>query len=147
MPLFTKSDKIVLDTNMVVSTLIAKRGEPAKLFKLIISEEVENYTTTEIIKEISEVLSREEITKRTLKEERRFILEQYLIHSKLTEPKVKHTVVEHSSDNKFIDAAVEAKAKFIISGDKHLLVIKEFKGIKITTAKEYLGNSDEMQTA
>ena len=138
MPLFTESDKIVLDTNIVVSALIGKHGESAKLFKLIISEEVENYTSTEIIKEISEVLSREEITKRTLKEERQFILEQYLIHSKLTEPKTKHNVVEHASDNKFIDAAVEAKAKFIISGDKHLLAIKEFKGIKIITAKEYL---------
>ena len=138
MPLFTESDKIVLDTNIVVSALIGKHGESAKLFKLIISEEVENYTSTEIIREISEVLSREEITERTLKEERQFILEQYLIHSKLTEPKTKHNVVEHASDNKFIDAAVEAKAKFIISGDKHLLAIKEFKGIKIITAKEYL---------
>jgi putative PIN family toxin of toxin-antitoxin system len=140
MPLFTKSDKIVLDTNIVISALIGKQGESAKLFKLVISEEIENYTTAEIIKEVGEVLSREEIIKRTLKEERQFILEQYLIHSKLTEPKTKHSIIEHASDNKFIDAAIEAKAKFIISGDKHLLEKKEFKGVKIINAKDYLGN-------
>ena len=137
---YTKSDKkrIVLDTNIVVSALIGKHGESAKLFEKLIQDEIENYTSTEIIKEIVEVLNREEITKRTPKEARQFILEQYLIHSKLTQPKTKHLIVEHKSDNKFIDVAIEAKASYIISGDKHLLEIKEFKGIKIINAKEYL---------
>lgn len=139
---YTKLDKrkIVLDTNIVASALIGKYGEPAKLFEKLINEEIENYTSAEIIKEVVEVLSREEITKRTTKEARQFIVEQYLIHSKLTEPKTKHTIVEHKSDNKFIDVAVEAKTAFIISGDKHLLEIKEFKGIKIIRAKDYFGD-------
>ena len=137
---YTKSDKkrIVLDTNIVVSALIGKHGESAKLFEKLIQEEVENYTSAEIIKEIVDVLNREEITKRTTKKARQFILEQYLIHSKVIQPKTKHLVVEHKSDNKFIDVAKEAKASHIISGDKHLLEIKEFKGIKIINAKEYL---------
>lgn len=133
----TKLDKIVLDTNIVISSLLAKHGEPAKLFEKLILEEIENYTSKEIISELIDVINREEITKRTTKTAREFILEQYLIHSILIEPKIKHNIIKHESDNKFIDVSVEAKANFIISGDKHLLEIKEYNGIKIIKAKEY----------
>ncbi len=138
MQLYTKSNKLVLDTNIIISALIGKRGEPAKLFEKLMQEEIENHSSKEIIEEIIEVLNREEIIARTTKEARTFILQQYLTHSKIITPKKKHAIVEHASDNKFIDAAVEAKANFIISGDKHLLKIKEFTGIKIITAKEYM---------
>ena len=42
------------------------------------------------------------------------------------------------SDNKVIECAVEAKASFVVSGDKHLLEIKKYKGIKIVSPKEFL---------
>ena len=127
-----------MDTNIVISTLIANYGEPAKLFKKMIAGEIENYTSKEIMEEVIEVLNREEITKRTEIKDRQHILEQYLLYSKIVSPVKKHNVLEHESDNKFIDTAIEAKASFIISGDKHLLEKKEFKGIKIIRAKEYL---------
>ncbi|NMA44723.1 MAG: putative toxin-antitoxin system toxin component, PIN family [Candidatus Diapherotrites archaeon] len=134
----TKSDKIVLDTNIIISSIICKKGDPATLFEKLINEEIENYTSKEIIEELIEVLNRNEIIKKTKKETRTFILEQYLIHSQIIVPKIKHRIIEHESDNKFIDVAKEANAKYIISGDKHLLEIKEFEKIKIIRAKEYL---------
>ncbi len=133
----TKLDKLVLDTNIIISSLLAKHGEPAKLFEKLILEEIENFTSKEIINELINVLNREEITKRTTVHAREFILEQYLIHSKLIEPKTKHKIIKHDSDNKFIDVAIESKANFIISGDKHLLEIKKYQEIKIIKAKEY----------
>lgn len=142
MQLSTKSNKLVLDTNIIISALIGKHGAPAKLFEKLILGEIENYTSKEIIEEIVEVLNRKEITKRTTKEARTFLLEQYLVRSKVVVPKEKNIVAVHESDNKFIDTAIEAKAKFIISGDEHLLEIKKFGEIKITTAKEYLGEKN-----
>jgi len=136
---FTKSDKLILDTNIIISAIICKQGDPAKLFEKLIKEEIENYTSKEIIEELIEVLNRNEIIKKTKKETRTFILEQYLIHSQIVIPKTKHEIVEHKSDNKFIDAAKEANAKYIISGDKHLLEIKRFGEIRIIKVKEYLG--------
>jgi len=134
----TKLDKIVMDTNIVISTLMASYGEPANVFKKMISGEIENYTSKEIMEEIIEVINREEITKRTELKDRQHILEQYLLYSRIVNPVKKHELIEYKSDNKFIDVAVEAKVAFIISGDKHLLEIKEFKGIKIIRAKDYL---------
>jgi len=137
---FTKRDrqKVVLDTNIIISALIAKEGAPAKLFEKLIVEEIENYTNKEIIKELKEVLEREEITKRTTKKARNFILKQYLNNSMQIATKTKVKAVEHESDNKFIETALEANAEYVITGDQHLLKLREFKKINILKAKEFL---------
>ena len=54
-------------------------------------------------------------------------------------PKRLHNViVEDPEDNKFIDCAVEGKADYIVSGDPHLLALKEYLGTKIITSKKFL---------
>ncbi|MBN1940738.1 MAG: putative toxin-antitoxin system toxin component, PIN family [Candidatus Diapherotrites archaeon] len=137
---FTNQDKpkVVLDTNIVVSALIAKEGAPAKIFEKLILTEIENYTNKEIIQELKEVLKRHEITKRTTKKARDFTLKQYLNNSIQIATKTKVKAVEHESDNKFIETALEANAEHIITGDRHLLKVGEFQKIKIIRAKEFL---------
>ena len=41
-------------------------------------------------------------------------------------------------DNKYIECGIAADVDYIISGDIHLLELKEYEGIKIVTAKNYL---------
>jgi putative PIN family toxin of toxin-antitoxin system len=43
-----------------------------------------------------------------------------------------------ADDNRILEAAVAGAADCIVSGDKHLLRIKEFRGIKIMTANDFL---------
>jgi predicted nucleic acid-binding protein len=47
-------------------------------------------------------------------------------------------VREDPQDNRILECAVEGKADFIISGDNHLLNKKEFNGIRIVNAKEFI---------
>ena len=47
-------------------------------------------------------------------------------------------VVRDEADNRVLEAALEGKVNYIISGDKDLLDIKEFQGIKILSANEFL---------
>ena len=49
-----------------------------------------------------------------------------------------HVVKDDSDDDKFIECAVECGAEFIISGDKHLLKMKKYKGIDIMNATTFL---------
>ncbi len=57
----------------------------------------------------------------------------------MVSPKEKFDVIKKDKDdNKIIDAAVEGKVDYIVSSDKHLLDLKQFKGIKIVTPKEFL---------
>jgi len=43
------------------------------------------------------------------------------------------------TDNMFLACAMEAKADFIVSRDPHLRNLKQFHGIKIIDAKEFVG--------
>jgi putative PIN family toxin of toxin-antitoxin system len=49
-----------------------------------------------------------------------------------------HVVEADPSDNKFIEAAVAGQADYIVSGDKHLLDLKEFQGVAIITPRAFL---------
>ena len=129
---------MVLDTNIVVSVLIAEKGASAGIFEKILLGELINYTSKEIIEELREVFGRKEITKRTDSKARNFILENYLGNSIKILKKTEINLVEHESDNKFIETAVDAEADYIVTGDQHLLKLKEFNEIKIVKPKEFL---------
>ncbi len=131
--------KVVLDTNIVVSALIGKHGAPAKIFEKILLDKIENYTSTEILAEMENVFNRKEITERTSKEDRTFILSEFKTRSKILHPKTKiKAVIEDTDDDKFLEAALEAKVHYIISGDQHLTKLKTFRGIHIVTPKEFI---------
>ena len=52
----------------------------------------------------------------------------------------KFDAVRDKKDNKIIECAFDGKADYIVTGDPDLLILKEFKGIKIIKAKEFLEN-------
>ena len=61
-----------------------------------------------------------------------------LTHCHLVYPSGKFDIVRDKKDNKVIECAFDGKVDYIVTGDPDLLVLKEFKGIKIITAKEFL---------
>ena len=46
-------------------------------------------------------------------------------------------VCRDPDDDKFISCAIDAKCVYIVSGDKDLLTVKEYKDIKIITVAEF----------
>jgi predicted nucleic acid-binding protein len=60
-------------------------------------------------------------------------------HARHVETKSKISVViADPTDNIFLECALDGSADFIISGDRHLLDIKVYRGIKIVRAGEFL---------
>ncbi|MBU4298732.1 putative toxin-antitoxin system toxin component, PIN family, partial [Patescibacteria group bacterium] len=69
-------------------------------------------------------------------------LEIIVFNSQVVYPKNELNIVKKDhTDNKIIECAVEANASLVVSGDKHLLEIKEYKGIKIVSPKQFYENS------
>lgn len=133
-----EKSKVVLDTNIVISAAISMRGSPAKVFELLLKKKIINYTTREIIDEIEEVIERPLIRKCIDDEYKSFIMDKFQNNSIIIKPAFSETVVKQDSkDDKFINCALSANTN-IISGDKHLLQLKEYKGIKILTANEFI---------
>lgn len=129
--------KVVIDTNVIVSAAKSTDGNPAQIFEMLLLEEITNYTTKEIIEEMKEVLARPRIKLNLLEQE--FIINNYGKFSIKIETIYKFDIIkEDPDDNKFLECAVDGKVDYIISGDDHLLKLKEFKGIKIMTPAEFV---------
>lgn len=62
-----------------------------------------------------------------------------LSHSTTIEPiQAIDIITDDPKDNMILECAVGGKADYIVSGDRHLLSLKEYKGIKILTAREFI---------
>jgi len=131
--------RIVIDTSPLISALGWKNGIPRKVFDACISGESTLIETKEQLSELVNVLKRPKFSFISEDEKRDFIVGIYQL-CELVQPKEKiNAVADDPSDNIHIEAAVEGKCEYIVSGDKkHLLKLKEFRGIKIVTPKEFL---------
>jgi len=124
----------VLDTNILISGSYWF-GNPKAIIDLAAKKQFLVFSSNELVAEYSRALARDFGENTHGIEEKFAVLKPFLI---IVEPKEAICAVEDPDDNKVLEAAVEAKADFIVSGDKHLLKLKEFRGIKVVTAKEFV---------
>ncbi|MBU2476300.1 putative toxin-antitoxin system toxin component, PIN family [Candidatus Micrarchaeota archaeon] len=127
--------KAVVDTNILVSASFWK-GNPFRVMRLAFEGKIEVFTSTEILLEYSKVLKRDFKLNETEVQER---IDVFVSALKLVKPKNKINLIKDDpDDNKVLEAAFEADADYIVSGDKHLLKLKEFNKMKIVKPKEFL---------
>ena len=125
--------RIVLDTNVWLSAIFWE-GEASKIIEGLVNKKTKIIISKEIISEIIDVLNKETKFQRFLNNRRQDIEElirTILSISELIETKTKLKIIKHDSDNRILETAVDGKADYIISYNKHLLDLKEFKNIKI----------------
>lgn len=128
--------RVVLDTNIFVS--MALGGQVgiindewrAGKFTLVVTED--------IVSEYLDVLQRPKLRlkSRTIAT----IVNRVYRKAEFVAPEAEILVVlADTSDNKFIEAAITGKADYIVSGDKHLLELKEYESISIISARKFIG--------
>ena len=136
--------RAVLDTNILVSALITKKDSaPLQLYKAFISQKFLLITSPSILSEVEDVMSRERIVKyhKLSQKQRKAIMEQllmlcYVTFESMNQDKI---IIERDpKDDKFLHAALEAHADYIVSGDGDILHLKEYEGIKILTPNDFL---------
>ena len=92
----------------------------------------------DLIKEFLEVFKRDKFSFIAEEDKQEFITHLLKV-CYLIDPKTKINVIQDDpDDNIVLECAFEGKADYIISGDPHLLKLKEFKGIKIVKPNEFL---------
>ena len=74
-----------------------------------------------------------------LSEEEMISVSDYLLQvAEFVMPEEEIAVVDDTTDNRFLEAAIVGKVDFVVSGDHHLLDLKSFRDISIMTAKEFI---------
>ena len=72
-------------------------------------------------------------------DERHYYINLISNTSIIINPEVKVSILKKdTTDNKIIECAISGNAKYIITGDKQLLELKEYEGIKIVNPKQFL---------
>ena len=117
-----KKLRVVVDTNVLISASFRKLSPiPNSIYNAIKSQQFILITSPQVVEEIEDVLSREKIIKRThmtAQVRKQFITE--LIEIAFV---VSGDINIHAAD-------------YIASGDRHLLNLKQYQGIKIISPRD-----------
>ncbi len=129
--------RLVLDTNVFVSALISTRSNPVLLLDDA-GKKYSLYISKEILGEVEDVISREKFG--FTKEKISIALEAILSFCEIIDPEIKVNIIKADpDDNKILECAIACRASYIVSGDAHLLELKEYRNIKIINPKTALG--------
>jgi|SRR3989344_4925722 len=130
--------RAVSDTNVLISTAIMKLVNPRKIFKMFLDDKIILIESEELITELKEVLMRPKFDFISMIEKESFIKSLTEL-CEIVKPRQKLEIIkEDPDDNIVLETAIRGKVDYIISGDEHLLKLKEFRGIKIISPKEFL---------
>ena len=128
--------KVVLDTNILISGLVFG-GKPRQVLEAAIKGKIQLVLTDEIIEETKKVLEGKKF--QYPKEITDLITNELETLADIVKPKERIMAIEKDpEDNRVLECARQAQADYIVSGDVHLLEIKEFQGTRILAPGEFL---------
>jgi len=134
--------RAVLDANVVVSAFLRPAGQPGEILRRWVEEAFfQVVLSPEILEEIRGALFRPRVRQRIDRPdeeiERRLIQIELLAETMRDPPEVRG-VPSDPDDDKYLATALATRADYIVSGDRHLLSIGEWEGVRIVGPREFL---------
>lgn len=140
--------KITADTNIIVSGVINKKGNPARFLELLRDRKFELVLSEPLIEELRVTFSyphlreKYKITDEVVEDTIAFLREKATIVPGDYETDFLDEV--DPKDNKVLACALEGKVDEIVSGDKqHILPLKQFHHIQIISVADFLDIKDD----
>ncbi len=132
--------RAVLDANVLVSALLSLRGSPAGLLSRWEAGQFELLYSADTLQELQRVLYYPRLRERyPLPEEqvRRFLRLFPRFATRIAPTETITFITSDPDDNRYLECAIAGGAEVIVSGDKHLLALGDFRGIRILTPVEF----------
>jgi len=130
--------RVVFDTNVFLSAFIFG-GKPEEAFQAVRRRRCLLVVSPPILAKVARILKDKfEWVDREIEEAVRTIGRT----AELVKPNEKFNVLEDDADNRILECAAAGKAELIVSGDRHLLSLREFRGIPILRAAEFLSRPE-----
>ena len=127
--------RIVADTNIYISALNFG-GAPEEILALARADAFLLYISPPILKEIEGVLQKKfKWSKGDIREALAFIAS---FTRRVNPQETVEEISEDPPDNRILECALEARSDCIVSGDRHLQKLKQFRGIPIMSPREFL---------
>ncbi|MBI5410374.1 MAG: putative toxin-antitoxin system toxin component, PIN family [Nitrospirae bacterium] len=127
--------KAVFDTNVYISALLIPGSKGEQAFLLARRRRVTLCSSVPILAETARVLR----TKFHQPEnDIKAALKMIGRAAQIARPSRKVAVLQDVPDNRILECAVAAQADLIVTGDQHLLALKEFEGIPVVRLADFL---------
>jgi putative PIN family toxin of toxin-antitoxin system len=108
---------VVLDTNTLVSALLSPHGNPAKIYRMFLTQTLKVVYSTEILAEYNDVLFRARL--KIPADEAVKVLEAIREHGERTEPTPSTHDMVDEDDRVFYDTAKSTGAYLVTGNKKH----------------------------
>lgn len=134
--------RAVLDANVVISALIQPKGASGRILtSLLERNSFEVVVSPTILAEVRRSLSYPKVRKyiKTSDEDLDLWVASLELIAQPVDGNLRiHAVAADPDDNKYIEAAVEGLAQFVVTGDKHLLSLESYENIRIVTPRVFV---------
>ena len=133
--------KTVVDTNVLVSSLIQRGYSYLIINELFIEKKVELCVSKKLIEEYYEVLNRKKFLRyHDFIAKAKTLPADIETQAKMFDPKTKVKIIRDLDDNKLLELAGSCKADFLITGNTNDFTMRKYKRTKIVTPAEYWEN-------
>ena len=132
---------IVIDTNVIVSSLLSPHGPPAQPLRHWEAGEFQVATSLPLLSELERVLNYERVRRyyREPLDKIAALLERLRAVASVVEPELTVDVVEQDpADDRVLECAIAGGASYIVTGDVHLVALKEYRGITILSPAAFI---------
>jgi len=132
--------RAVLDANVYVSAFVRPEGPPGQIVERFLRDQAfELVLSAEIVEEVLQALAYPKVLKAArTKVEPELWFEDILMLAEFVADQPIEPVSEDRDDDKYIAAAIEGRASFVVSGDPDLLDMKEHAGVRMVNPRAFL---------
>ncbi len=131
--------RAVLDANVFVSAALRPRGTPGLVVGRFLSMAFALVLSPAIVDEVSRALAYPKIRRRLGRGDARLWFEDIVVLADLVEGAVEVSgVCADPDDDKYLAAALEGRAAFVVTGDRALLGLREHEGIRVIAPRAFL---------
>ena len=131
--------RAVMDTNVLVSGVLW-RGVPFHLLRWAEENSLIIYTSLDIMAEVYRVVHYPEFQKyidKQLTSSSELFAKIESLCTVVHVEQVVSGVCSDADDEKFLSCALAANVEVLVSGDRHLLNLKQYQFVRIVTAREF----------
>ena len=133
--------RIVIDTNVIISSLIQKSYPYTIINELFIDDKIEMCVSEELMAEYYEVLRRYKFARfHDFFSRAEALLIEIETKATMFKPKISLQLISDTDDNMVLELADECIADFVITGNTTDFIFPTYKETKIVTPREYWEN-------
>jgi len=127
--------RVVFDTNIYISAFITPGGKGEAALRMAIDGRIDLYASVPILTELARKLRGKfhwddaHITA---------AIRHVAAVATIVRPELRLDVLTDEPDNRILECALGAGAETIVTGDRHLLTLESYQGVKIATLARFL---------